>query len=142
VYWWPPPGTAQFDPDVPVAVSSCYDEGIKTLSVQAPRAAVVMFRAALAEIVAASGSATAQGKKTLFDQLAEMEREGTLHTSLVAWAKQIRVLGNVGAHPNSLGAVSQDEAEDLASLTRQLITVLYEVPARINRAATSRKTTP
>jgi hypothetical protein len=138
VSWWPIPGAGQLDAAVNVAVASSYDEGMRCLTVGAPRAAVVMFRGALAEIVDDLGSVLAKSKGTLFQQLDEMATEGTLHPSLVEWAKEIRVLGNVGAHPSSLGNVTEDEAADLGKLLRQMITVLYETPARIDRARTSR----
>ena len=138
IHWWPLDGGETLDQAVPSNVASCYDEGMRALSVHAARAAVVMFRAALAEIVSILGSAQAQGRNTLYEQLAQMEQEGTLHPHLVEWAKEIRLLGNIGAHPNSLGAVSDEDAAELGRLTKQLIEVLFEVPARITRARASR----
>ena len=142
VHWWPTPGSGSLDPSVPVAVASAYDEGMRALAIAAPRAAVVMFRGALAEIVGDKGSATAQAKGTLYEQLKVMDTDGTLHPSLVDWAKEIRVLGNVGAHPSSLGTVTVADASDLGHLVAQMINVLYETPARIARTRAARTASP
>jgi hypothetical protein len=45
---------------------------------------------------------------------------------------------NAGADPSALASVSQLEAADLARFTRQMVEVVYEVPARILRARTLR----
>jgi len=137
MHWWPLPGVADLDPDIPPQVTSAYSEGMRALSVKAARAAVVMFRGMLAQVVADKGSAAAQAKHSLYDKLEEMSQDGSLHPTLVEWAREIRLIGNAAAHPDALDPVSDEEAADLARLCRQLLNVIYEVPARIarNRAA-------
>jgi hypothetical protein len=137
IHWWPPPGLSDLDPDIPSQVGSAYAEGMRALSVKAARAAAVMFRAMLGQIVADKGSAAAQAKHSLYDKLEQMSQDGSFHPSLVEWAREIRLIGNAGAHPDALDPVSDEEAADLARLCRQLLNVIYEVPARIarNRAA-------
>lgn len=137
IHWWPLPGSSDLDPEIPAAISSAYSEGTRALSVRASRAAVVMFRGMLAQVVVDQGSATAQSKNTLYLKLEQMSQDGSLHPSLVDWAREIRIIGNAAAHPDALDPVSDEEAADLARLCRQLLNVLYEVPARIarNRAA-------
>jgi hypothetical protein len=98
-----------------------------------------MFRGMLAEVVADKGSPAAQQAKTLYEQLKAMEREGTLHPSLVQWAGEIRVIGNAGAHPSTLAAVDLAEARELSQLCRRLLDVVYETPARISRARAARQ---
>jgi Domain of unknown function (DUF4145) len=142
IHWWPMPGSGDLDPDIPAAVGSAYSEGMRALSVKAPRAAVVMYRGMLAQVVADKGSAVAQAKHTLYDKLEQMSLDGSLHPSLVEWAKEIRVLGNAAAHPDALAPVSEEEAADLGRLCRQLLNVLYEVPARIARSRATRGSNP
>lgn len=141
LHWWPTPGAGQLDPAVPAAVASTYDEGMRCLAVAALRGAVVMFRGTLDEIASDKG-ASAQAKSSLHDRLATMATAGTLPPSLVEWAKEIRVLGNVGAHPSSLGTVTAEEATGLGQLVRQMIAVLYETPARIERLRAARGGNP
>jgi hypothetical protein len=137
IHWWPLPGVGDLDPDIPSQIGSAYSEGIRALSVKAPRAAVVMFRGMLAQVVADKGSSAAQAKNSLYAKLEQMSLDGSLHPSLVEWAREIRLIGNAAAHPDSLDPVSDEEASDLGRLCRQLLNVIYEVPIRIarNRAA-------
>jgi hypothetical protein len=60
IHWWPLRGLDDLDPDIPLQVGSTYSEGMRTLSVRAARAAAVMFRGMLAQVVADKGSAAAQ----------------------------------------------------------------------------------
>lgn len=113
IHWWPVPGSADLSPDIPAAVASAYSEGMRALPAKAPRAAVVMFRGMLAQFVNDKGSPAAQAKHTLYHRLEQMNQDGSLHPSLVEWAKEIRVLGNAAAHPDSLDPVSEDEAAEL-----------------------------
>jgi Domain of unknown function (DUF4145) len=138
IHWWPVPGSADLDPAIPPEVSSAFSEGMRALSVRAPRAAVVMFRGMLAQIVADKGTPEAQAKRDLYQQLDQMKQDGSLHPTLVEWAREIRVVGNAGAHPDPLSAVSEEEAADLGRLCRQMLSVIYELPAKITRSRAAR----
>ncbi len=138
IHWWPLPGSTDLDADIPSEVASAYSEGMRALSVKAARAAVVMFRGMLAQLVADKGSAAAQAKHTLYDKLNQMSADGSLHPSLAEWAKEIRLIGNAAAHPDALDPVSDVEAAELGRLCRQLLNVIYEVPARIVRSRAAR----
>jgi hypothetical protein len=142
IHWWPMPGSADLDPDIPANVGSAYSEGMRALSVKAARAAVVMFRGMLAQVVVDKGGPAAQAKHSLYEKLEQMNQDGSLHPSLVEWAKEIRLIGNAAAHPDALDPVSDEEAADLARLCRQLLNVIYEVPARIARNRAARGSAP
>lgn len=71
-----------------------------------------------------------------------MAKDNDLHPTMVEWAKEIRVVGNAGAHPSTLDPVSRDDAVALSQLARQMIHVLYEVPASIQRSRRARSVTP
>jgi hypothetical protein len=138
MFWWPSPGMEQGDPDVPSPVSEAVAEGTRCLSAKASRAAVVMFRSALALIVDDRGSAAAKAKRTLFDQLKQMGVDKDLDGSLAELADHVRVLGNAGAHPSTLDPVSMDEATELAEFIAHLIKFLYVMPARVKRSKANR----
>lgn len=140
IHWWPAPGMTDNDPDVPEAVRSAIAEGTRSLAVRAPRAAVVMFRGGLAEIVSDRGSAAAQQKNSLYAQLKQMSDEHALDPSLSEWAKEIRVLGNAGAHPNQLQPVEMGDAKALERLMDSLVEYLYRVPAKLARSRAARST--
>jgi hypothetical protein len=80
----------------------------------------------------------AQGRHSLAGQLKQIAAEGALDATLTDWADHIRVLGNAGAHPNTLAPVSVDEAEELARLLPSLLDYLYVMPARVQRARADR----
>lgn len=138
IHWWPILGSTDLGSDIPTNVATAYSEGMRALSVNAARAAAVMFRGMLAQVVADKGSAAARAKDTLYHKLEQMSRDGSLHPSLVEWAREIRSIGNAAAHPDALDPVSDDEAADLGRLCRQLLNVIYEVPARITRSRAAR----
>jgi hypothetical protein len=136
VWWWPPPGVADLDAAIPEMIAEAYREGVRAMWAKAPRAAAVMFRRTLEAIVKTSGSANAQSaaEKNLASGLSVMADEGALNQSLAAWAKEIRLVGNVGGHFDPADDVTPEEAENLARLLRELLRYLYEMPARIRRA--------
>lgn len=138
IHWWPTPGMRPADPDIPPAVADAVAEGTRCLAVKAPRAAAVMFRAALAQIVSDRGSTSAQSKHTLAGQLEQMASEGDLDRTLADWADHIRLVGNAGAHPNELDPVSIEEADELGRLITSLVEYLYIMPARVQRARSAR----
>jgi hypothetical protein len=136
IWWWPPPGISDLDPAIPSPISNAYREGIRAMWAQAPRAAAVMFRRTLEAIVKTTGSdaAKAAAEKNLAGGLSTMADEGGLDRSLADWAKEIRIVGNVGGHFDASGAdVFPEEAQDLSRLLRELLRYLYEMPARIKR---------
>jgi hypothetical protein len=133
-YWWPTPGAGLLDPAVPEEVAQTYDEAMRCVAVQAYRAAAVMFRALLAIVVENKGSANAKAKSGLIDKLKQMSEDGNLHPSLASWAETIRLIGDGGFYPDELPESGQGEAEELGRFCRQVISVVYEVEARIARA--------
>jgi Domain of unknown function (DUF4145) len=134
IHWWPAPSAADLDPDIPEPVASAFSEGVRALSANCPRAAAVMFRGMLTAVVRDKGKEAARQAPTLFQQLKAMDQEGTLHTSLVEWADEIRLVGNAGAHLDELEPVEQTEAAALARFCRHLLTMVCETPASIRRA--------
>lgn len=134
IHWWPTPGMQPADPDVSNAVAEAVAEGMRCLAVGAPRAAAVMFRGALAEVVTDRGSVAAKSKRNLKAQLQQMSVDGDLDRTLAEWADHIRVLGNAGAHPSELDPVTVAEAEDLSRLIVAMLDYLYVMPAKIRRA--------
>jgi hypothetical protein len=128
---------------VPTGVAGAYDEGVRCVAVEAPHAAVAMFRTALAHIVEDKGSEEARAKKDLYQRIEQMVTDRTLWESFGEWATHIRQTGNAGAHPEKFEPVSMDQAVDLQKFLRELMNFLYLQPARLASAMpTARKTSP
>jgi hypothetical protein len=91
--WWP---TGHLDDleqvsGVPRDIVTAYSEGVRCLAVQAPNAAVAMFRTVIAQIVENKGSAAAKAKRNLFDRIEQMVQEKTLWNDFGDWAQQASV---------------------------------------------------
>ncbi|MFL0237816.1 DUF4145 domain-containing protein [Mycobacterium sp. SMC-17] len=135
LYWWPMPGfEAQAEAGVPKDVADAYNEGSRCIAVDAPNAAVAMFRTAIAQIVSDKGSATAKAEKDLYRRIEKMAEEGALFQSFGGWAHHIRKVGNAGAHGEAFEPVATDDATELQRFVGQLIDFLYVQPARLAAA--------
>jgi hypothetical protein len=137
IHWWPAPGAGNLDGSIPEAVAECFSEGVRCLSAHAPRAAAVMFRRTLEAVVRTSGSpaaVTTLDDRNLAAALGVMAAEHTLDPSLAQWAKELRLVGNVGGHLDPLDNVEMSEAEEMSRLARGLFTYLYEMPAKLARS--------
>ncbi|WP_051133640.1 DUF4145 domain-containing protein [Nocardia paucivorans] len=111
---------------------------------EAPHAAVAMFRNALAHIVQDKGSDEAKKKNTLNLATQQMVDDKTLWDCFNEWAAQIRQVGNAGAHQESWEEIPIEDAQDLQKITLALIENLYIRPAELARMKkpTKRPKTP
>lgn len=132
VLWWPADHLVEIDENasVPDKIYEAYAEGIRCLSVQAPNAAVALFRTVIAQIVEDRGSPAAKGKNTLYDRIDQMVSDRTLWDDFGDWAHHIRQTGNAGAHGEKFDPVTMEQAQELQQFVRELINFLYEQPAR------------
>jgi hypothetical protein len=128
IYWWPLPD-AQLSSDVPPNISEAFAEASTALMAQCPRAAAVMARRTLEAMADDKGET--QG--TLAQRLTALDQKGILHPSLSEWAKEVRLIGNVGAHFDPIEQVSINDARQLVSFVRELLQYIYELPAQLAR---------
>jgi hypothetical protein len=136
-HWWPLPGLAGLNDDVPDDVREAFGEGTRCLSAGAEHGAVVMFRRTLEAIIDDRGDEAAKKQRAaggLAAALKHMSTSGQLDPSLATWATEIRLAGNTGGHFDPLQDLRPGEADDLARLCRSLLDYLYEMPAKIKRA--------
>jgi Domain of unknown function (DUF4145) len=138
IHWWPVPGAGAFDPAVPAPVAAAYDEGIRCLSAGAPNGAAALLRNALTLIVSDKGTDTAKGKRDLSDKIKQMIKDGGPLGALGDWAEHVNLYGNAGAHPEVYGNVTAEEAKEVALLTRSMIELLYEAPAKFAKRRVER----
>lgn len=128
IHWWPLPDTVMSQ-DIPGPIASAFSEAARSLSSQCPRAAAVMARRTL-EAVADQYSATGANLAARLQWLAS---NGRLHSTLADWAKEVRLVGNRGAHFDPIQDVSLEDARDLIAFVRELLKYLYELPADLAR---------
>lgn len=139
ISWWPKPGHLNDTTGVPTELAEAFEEGARCVGVEAPNAAVAMFRNALAQIVQNKGSEAAKSKRTLNDAVKQMADDRTLHDSFKEWADHVRTVGNAGAHQESYESITVEQAEELMELTKHLIDTLYVQPAKLKRAMPAKK---
>jgi hypothetical protein len=89
------------------------------------RAAVIMARAAIQRAVRVMGAESA-GLKAEINDLAQRR---VLTQSLQEWAHEVRIAGDDAAHPEDLGAITQDEAEESLRFMEEFLKHGIAVPA-------------
>lgn len=128
VHWWPLP-EAHHSQDIPEEIASAFAEATSTLYAQCPRATVVMARRTLEAVTADKGETDG----VLANRLKVLATKGILQPELAEWAREIRVIGNTGAHYDVLNKASMEDARDLMNFLRELLRYLYEMPAELQR---------
>lgn len=132
-HWWPLVG-ASLHKAVPLPIASAYHEATLALSANCPRAAAVMARRTLEAIVMDKGETTG----TLAQSLSNMTQKGLLHPTLADWSKEVRLIGNAGAHFDPLNDVSLDDARQLLSFILELAKFIYVLPFELNERRASK----
>lgn len=131
VHWWPLPQST-VSPDVPVGIGLALAEAVTALSANCPRAAAVMARLTLEAVAADKGETDG----TLAARLDRLVSAGVLQPTLAAWAKEVRLIGNAGAHYDPIDNVSREDAAQLIDFVQELMKYLYELPAQLERRRT------
>jgi hypothetical protein len=128
INWWPLP-EAYLSSDIPNNIAGVFAEAAKALYADCPRASAVMARRALEAICVDKGETSG----ILADRLDALKSKGILQPTLADWAKEVRLIGNVGAHFDPIQTVTMEDAKQLLSFLRELLKYLYELPAELAR---------
>lgn len=132
-HWWPLVG-ATLHKSVPAPIADAYHEAALALSANCPRAAAVMARRTLEAIAVDKG----EGTGTLTQRLSNMSNKGLLHPTFAEWTKEIRLIGNTGAHFDPINNVSLDDARQLIDFIRELAKFIYVLPFELNERRASK----
>lgn len=65
---------------------------------------------------------------TLAARLNNLATKGLLHPSLAEWAKEVRLVGNLGAHFDPIDTVDSEDAKQLLSFIKELLNFMYVLP--------------
>jgi hypothetical protein len=128
IHWWPSTDI-QMSADVPTEIAQVFEEAVKALYADCPRASAVMARRTI-EAITVDKSET---NGNLADRLKSLAAKGILQPTLADWAKEVRLVGNAGAHFDPIKLVSTTDAEQLVGFVRELLRYLYELPAELTR---------
>ncbi len=128
----------QVDPAVPETIAADFREALRCRFVDAFKAAVAMCRRAIQTSCHERG---ADKKKKLVDQIDELTQRGFITQSLKDMAHEVRLEGNLGAHPDKDGLedVGCQDADDIIEFTRQYVEHVYVMPAKLQARVAARK---
>ena len=113
---------------IPPEVSKDYIESYKCYSVDAHNASVVMARRA---IETAANELGANPTDRLVKKINYLRRTGRLEQSIAELATEIRLFGNIGAHPDLIRNISSEECEQILDFLDSLLNSVYVRPAEI-----------
>jgi hypothetical protein len=114
---------------IPSDVADDYVEAIKCFDVGAWKASSVMCRRSLQESVIEKGAK----KDKLIDQIDELCDQEIITKDIKDWAQEIRLTGNIGAHPDKDGLedVTEDDAKELINFMEEYLNYVYILPSKV-----------
>lgn len=127
-HWWPLPNT-QLHNAVPDVIQSAFKEANTAILAGCPRAGAVMARRTLEAIATDQG----EEKGPLAKRLDALISAGKLHPSLAGWAKEVRLIGNTGAHFDPIKDVSDTDAKQLTAFISELLNYIYIMPFELEK---------
>lgn len=124
-----PKKVPKLDPAIPTDVASDYIEAVKCFDIGANKASVVMCRRALQTSVIQKGAT----KDKLNAQIDELFKKGIITEDIMNWSHEIRLTGNIGAHPDQDGLenVTPQDAEELIKFVEEYLNYVYIMPAKV-----------
>jgi hypothetical protein len=106
-----------------------FEEALLCWNAGAFRAAVLMARSAL-QACMRDKSATGNDLKS---EIRNLAKSGVLTTSLADWADEVRVGGNLAAHPKPGSQTEPEDADELIPLARSIFEFVYTMPFQIQQ---------
>lgn len=114
---------------IPRQVADDYVDAITCFDIGAWKASVVMCRRAL------QGSMIEKGAKKdkLWEQIDELYEQEIITKSIKDWAHEIRLTGNIGAHPDKDGLedVTKEDAKELIDFMEEYLNYVYVMPSKV-----------
>lgn len=126
---------------IPEKVREDMSEADKSYYAGAYRAAVVMHRRVLQNLIIDKIPNKEIRKLRLVDQINELFKQGFITKYLKETADEIRYLGNYGAHPqdDGLDDVTREDAEVIDRLTSEIISTIYITPHQTEQMKIKRR---
>ena len=115
---------------VPLPIRPDFAEALRCQWIKAYKATVAMCRRAIQASAIEKGTSA---KKKLVEQLDELAAKTIITEPLRQMAHEIRLTGNVGAHPDEDGLqdVTEQDANDIIEFTREFFHHVYVMPAKL-----------
>lgn len=134
ISWWPLP-QSNLSKDIPDEIKEIFSEAITTFYARAPRATAVMLRRTIEAITVYFG----ENEGTLAQRLLALSDKNILQPSLAEWVKEVRLIGNQGAHYDPANAVTMEDVQQLMNFVEELMKYLFILPAELSRRRNQQK---
>lgn len=127
-------------PDVPTPIAENAKEAYQCASVEGWRATAAMARRALQAAAYEKGAPD----KKLIEQIDWLADNGVIPGQMKEVAHQIRLGGNIGAHPDKDGLrdIGEAEAKAILQFLDDFFRYVYEIPASLGRLSQGTTTSP
>jgi hypothetical protein len=70
---------------------------------------------------------------TLVQKLKKLADRQVLQPTLAEWSKEVRLIGNAGAHYDPINDVAHSDAVQLVEFVQELLRYLYVLPHELNK---------
>jgi Domain of unknown function (DUF4145) len=121
-----PRGTAERMEGLPSAIESVRREAWSCFYGGDYRAALVMGRAAIQRAVRSLGASG----RDLYSEIDDLAVKGKVTNEVKEWAHEVRLAAREAAHPEDLGDVSADEANESLEFADAFLTFAVALPAK------------
>lgn len=126
---FPVPSTWKAPQHWPTQLASAYEQAAKAIDSKSWDAAATMARRAVQVI---TRSLLPKSTAALRDEIDELVNRQDLPRSMGEWAHEVRLLGNVGAHPDAaVFGASEEDARQVVAYVGYLILYLVDIPQEI-----------
>lgn len=124
-----PKRTPKLHQSIPKEVGDDYVEAATCFDAKANKASAAMCRRALQTSVLEKGVT----KGRLVDQIDELYKSQIITKDIKEWAHEIRLTGNLGAHPDEdgLADITQKDAEELLKFIEEYLNYVYIMPFKV-----------
>lgn len=123
----------------PEQVGRAWEQAHKSIDTKSWDAAAAMAGRSLQAAVRQLGATPGNLK----DEINELGTKGILPKSMVDWAQEIRIIRNIGAHPDPLEtSVDPDDAKDIVKFLDYFLVYTYNLPKEIQDYKARRGKTP
>jgi len=135
--WWPKTGEAPSIDDVPGAIARAAREAYSSANIQNHMAAILMART----VVEATAKSKGISSGNLKSKIDAMREQGLIRPAIAEQAHEIRFMGNDMAHGDIEDAPAAIDAEEILALMGEVLSEVFQGPARLERIR-GRRTNP
>ncbi|WP_181127415.1 DUF4145 domain-containing protein [Rathayibacter sp. AY1F9] len=127
--WWPKVGVSPEVRDVPEHIARAAREAYSSASVNNAMAAILMART----VVEACAKSQGISSGTLASKINAMRDGGLIRPAIAEQAHEVRFMGNDMAHGDIDSAPDSLDAEEILALMAEVLSEVFQGPARLAR---------